>query len=68
MLLHRHCNRIGTEHEKIGFDLKTHKRMTYDQIAQVFDRLQARFGWRPMIEAGKVIGELLTDGRIEGER
>jgi hypothetical protein len=31
--------------------------MTFEQVAQVFTRLHDRFGWRPIVEAGKTIGE-----------
>lgn len=31
--------------------------MDYDQIAAVFERLESRFGWEPMKEAGLTIGE-----------
>jgi glutamate--cysteine ligase len=50
------CCRIGTEHEKLGFDLNTNVRMTYEQIEKVLRRLESRFGWKPIIEAGKIIG------------
>jgi glutamate--cysteine ligase len=50
------CCRIGTEHEKLGFDLNTNARMTYEQIEKVLRRLESRFGWKPIIEAGKIIG------------
>lgn len=33
--------------------------MTYEQIEQVLRRLEARFGWEPIMEAGKIIGVTL---------
>lgn len=48
--------RIGTEHEKLGFDLKTHERMDYSKIEQVLRKLQSRFGWNPIMEGGYIIG------------
>lgn len=54
--------RIGTEHEKLGFNLSDNTRMDYDQIAAVFERLESRFGWEPMKEAGLTIGVKL-DGQ-----
>lgn len=47
---------IGTEHEKLGFNLSDHTRMDYAKINQVFDKLQERFGWEPMTEGDLVIG------------
>lgn len=54
--------RIGTEHEKLGFNLKDNSRMSYDQIAQVLRKLESRFGWQPIIEEGNIIG-VLMDGQ-----
>lgn len=48
--------RIGTEHEKLGFNLTDNTRMNYEQISGVFERLESRFGWQPMKEAGLTIG------------
>jgi hypothetical protein len=31
--------------------------MDYDKISGVFERLESRFGWEPMKEAGLTIGE-----------
>lgn len=53
---------IGTEHEKLGFNLRDNSRLTYAQIEQVLQRLNSRFGWQPMMEAGKIIGVAL-DGQ-----
>lgn len=48
--------RIGTEHEKLGFNLADKRRMDYSQISQVFEKLEERFGWQPMKESGLTIG------------
>jgi len=48
--------RIGTEHEKFGFNLTDNSRMSYAQIEKVLRQLESRFGWQPMIENGKIIG------------
>ncbi|KAG2435053.1 hypothetical protein HYH02_012050 [Chlamydomonas schloesseri] len=48
--------RIGTEHEKLGFNLKDNTRLSYDQIAQLLRKLEARFGWEPIMEDGRIIG------------
>jgi glutamate--cysteine ligase len=38
------------------------KRLTYEQIAALLTRIQERFGWKPIIEEGKIIG-LTQDGQ-----
>lgn len=49
--------RIGTEHEKFGFDLKTLKPVPYGGEGGVGAILRAftRFGWKPVFEKGNVI-------------
>jgi len=48
--------RIGTEHEKLGFDLETKRRLSYEQIEAVLKGLVSRFGWLPIEEEGKIVG------------
>lgn len=50
--------RIGTEHEKFVYDLKTHKPVTYDGTPGIRQLLAGmeRFGWRPVREGENVIG------------
>ncbi|KAG2485639.1 hypothetical protein HYH03_015611 [Edaphochlamys debaryana] len=48
--------RIGTEHEKLGFNLTDNSRMSYDQIATLLRKLESRFGWVPILEEGRIIG------------
>lgn len=46
MLINDECYgycRIGTEHEKFGFELKTLKPMTYVQIADLLNAISERF-------------------------
>ena len=53
--------RIGTEHEKIGFDTSTLKPLTYETgIRPMLEGLQ-RFGWQPVVEKGHLIA-LKRDG------
>ncbi|MEZ5832144.1 MAG: glutamate--cysteine ligase [Dongiaceae bacterium] len=55
--------RIGTEHEKFVFDLKTLRTVSYEQpngIGALLRGLQ-RFGWQPVEEHGNVIA-LVMDG------
>lgn len=63
MILLLPSRRIGTEHEKLGFNLLDNTRMDYDKIKGVFERLESRFGWQPITEAGLTIGVLL-DGTL----
>ncbi|MDC7674557.1 glutamate--cysteine ligase [Asticcacaulis machinosus] len=59
----REAWRIGAEHEKFVFDLKTLRRPTYEGpsgIKAMLEGLQ-RFGWTPVFEDGNVIA-LLRDG------
>ena len=56
--------RIGTEHEKFGYCLDTHKPLPYDgprSIRAMLEGLRDRFGWDPVEEGGKIIG-LVKDG------
>lgn len=48
--------RIGTEHEKLGYNVADTKRLTYEQIAGLLTGIKERFGWDPIIEDGKIIG------------
>jgi glutamate--cysteine ligase len=50
--------RIGTEHEKFVYDLKTRKPVAYDGAPGIRQLLEgmARFGWQPVKEAGNIIG------------
>jgi glutamate--cysteine ligase len=50
--------RIGTEHEKFVYDLKTHKPVGYDGAPGIRQLLEgmARFGWEPVNEGGNIIG------------
>ncbi len=56
--------RIGTEHEKFGFRLNYHGPLPYScdgpSIRKMLEGMQ-RFGWKPMMEEGFLIG-LLRDG------
>lgn len=48
--------RIGTEHEKLAFRVHDGTRASYQHIEHVLSRLVSRFGWQPIMEAGKIIG------------
>jgi len=50
--------RIGTEHEKFVYDLKTHRPVSYEGrpgIRQLLEGMQ-RFGWQPLREGENIIG------------
>lgn len=56
--------RIGTEHEKFGYDKKTLRPLPYAgacSIRAVLEGLRDRCGWRPMEEDGNIVG-LARDG------
>jgi glutamate--cysteine ligase len=56
--------RIGTEHEKFGYDRLTLKPLPYDgacSVRAMLEGLRDRFGWTPVLEAGHIIG--LTKGK-----
>ncbi len=51
--------RIGTEHEKFGYDLATHLPLPYDgpcSIHAMLSGLRDRFGWAEVRESGELIG------------
>ena len=51
--------RIGTEHEKFGYCVDTHKPLPYEgerSIHAVLSGLRDRFGWTPVEEGGMLIG------------
>ncbi|KAK6935389.1 Glutamate--cysteine ligase, GCS2 [Dillenia turbinata] len=48
--------RIGTEHEKFGFELGTLRPMNYEQIADLLYGISERFDWEKIMEGDKIIG------------
>jgi glutamate--cysteine ligase len=50
--------RIGTEHEKFVYDLRTHKPLAYDARPGIRTLLEGmkRFGWEPVLEGDNIIG------------
>ena len=56
--------RIGTEHEKFGYDLATHSPLPYEgetSIKAMLEGMEGRFGWSRVEEGGHIIG-LERDG------
>lgn len=59
------CNaglRIGTEHEKLGYNTADNTRIGYDVIQKLLQGLCDRFGWQPVMEGEYIIGAEL-DGQ-----
>ncbi|GFS37144.1 glutamate-cysteine ligase [Actinidia rufa] len=48
--------RIGTEHEKFGFEIKTLRPMKYEQIAELLNGIAERFDWDKIMEGDNIIG------------
>ncbi len=62
--------RIGTEHEKFGYDLKDHLPLPYDgpcSIKAMLTGLSERFGWEPVTEAGNIIGLVKNGANVSLE-
>jgi glutamate--cysteine ligase len=53
----KHSNhfKIGIEHEKFIFNVKTNKRIDYPTILKIFEELY-EFGWKPILENQNIIG------------
>ncbi len=60
--------RIGTEHEKFVFDLRTLRRLPYDgggpTIRRLLEGLASRFGWSPVLENGNPIALTLDRANV----
>jgi gamma-glutamylcysteine synthetase len=48
--------RIGTEHEKFGFEIGTLRPMKYEQIAGLLHGIAERFDWDKIMEGDTIIG------------
>lgn len=48
--------RIGTEHEKFGFEFGTLRPMKYEQIAELLNGIAERFDWDKVMEGDNIIG------------
>ena len=55
--------KVGTEHEKLGFDEATKRRLSVSQIQAILHALVQRFGWSPIMEKDEIIGCTL-DGQV----
>ncbi|MGZ5929006.1 MAG: glutamate--cysteine ligase [Rhizomicrobium sp.] len=61
--------RIGTEHEKFVYDLKTHKPIPYEGKPGIRQLLEGmgRFGWQPVMEGDNIIGNSLNGASLSLE-
>jgi len=61
--------RIGTEHEKFVYRLADHRAPSWDEPGGIRDLLMGLtdYGWRPILEDGKVIALAGADGTISLE-
>ena len=61
--------RIGTEHEKFVYDLKTLKPVPYDGTPGIRQLLEGmgRFGWEPVRENGNIIGAAMNGASLSLE-
>src|ERR1700744_4917829 len=61
--------RIGTEHEKFVYDLKTHKPVAYDAKPGIRQLLEGmgRFGWQPVKEGDNIIGGTMNGASLSLE-
>lgn len=48
--------RIGTEHEKFGFELGSLRPMKYEQISELLNGIAERFDWDKVMEGDNIIG------------
>ena len=65
----RHDWRIGTEHEKFVYDLKTLKPLAYEGrpgIRQLLEEM-TRFGWQPVMEGEHLIGHTMDGASLSLE-
>ncbi len=65
----REAWRIGTEHEKFVYRTADHRAPSHEEPGGIGDLLMAltEFGWRPVVEGGKVIALMGPDGTISLE-
>ena len=61
--------RIGTEHEKFVYRLADHRAPSWDEPGGIRDLLDGltEFGWKPVLENGKVIALAGDDGTVSLE-
>jgi len=51
-----HICRIGTEHEKFGFQVETLRPINYQQIRDLLNGVADRFGGHRVMEGNNIVG------------
>ena len=61
--------RIGTEHEKFVYRLADHRAPSWDEPGGIRDLLEGltEYGWKPVLEGGKIIALAGEDGTVSLE-
>ncbi|GBG74196.1 hypothetical protein CBR_g17908 [Chara braunii] len=59
--------RIGTEHEKFGFEMATLRPLNHSQIATILESLAERFDWKRVLEGDNIIGLQLSGQSVSLE-
>ena len=61
--------RIGTEHEKFVYRLADHRAPSWDEPGGIRDLLEGltEYGWKPVLEGGKIIALAGDDGTVSLE-
>src|SRR5687768_12240775 len=65
----REAWRIGTEHEKFVYRVSDHRAPSWEEPGGIRDLLEGltEFGWKPVLEGGKIIALAGNDGTISLE-
>ena len=66
--LHLPCLRLlcrfGTEHEKLGYFVDSHRRIDHEAISKLLHQICTRFSWQPIMEKGNIIGATLENASV----
>ena len=56
--------RFGTEHEKLGYFVDSHRRIDHEAISKLLHQICTRFSWQPIMEKGNIIGATLENASV----
>jgi len=48
--------RPSDRHEKLGYNLETKKRLSYEEISHILEGIKERYGWEAIMEGTSIIG------------
>ncbi len=48
--------RPSDRHEKLGYNLETKKRLSYEEISHILEGIKERYGWEAIMEGTRIIG------------